>query len=100
MSAPCSTYDAGTMAGFKTVAISGGGVHGYTASSGTPYVSMVQGVNGSDSVQYIVLTQYKQQLASELPCDRSYAGACAEFNAVALTGHMVSAVMVTHSLTP
>jgi len=62
---------------------------------GSAYAGMVQGVNASDGAQYVVVSKYKLALASELPCDRSYAGACATFNAVALTGHMLSSLMVS-----
>ena len=90
---PCSAYDTTTKANLKSTASNGGGVVNFVMLS-SPYVGMVQGVNGTDGGQYFVVTKYKLTLASQLPCDRSYASACATANAVSLTGHMVSSLMV------
>merc|ERR1712166_49840 len=83
----------------------GSGVLGFTVD-GEPYVGLVQQVNGvtctSDAVctshSYYVLSKYRQQLPTQLPCDRTVGGSCAEFNAVALTGYMMSAVLVSRDL--
>ena len=80
----------------------GSGVLGLTVG-GEPHVGLVQQVNGvtctSDAVctshSYFVLSRYKQRLPTQLPCDRTIGGGCAEFNAVALTGFMMSALMVS-----
>lgn len=60
---------------------------------------MIQGVTGSDGHDYVVLTKYKAALASQVPCDRAYGAACATFNAVALAGKMVSAVLASSNRT-
>jgi hypothetical protein len=62
--------------------------------TGDHYVGMVQGVTAADGEGYIVLARFKQALASMTPCDRSYGGECASFNAIALTGRITAAVMV------
>ena len=102
---PCANLDTVTltaMAAAATGSGTGSGVLGFTVD-GEPYVGLVQQVNGvtctSDAVctshSYYVLSKYRQQLPTQLPCDRTVGGSCAEFNAVALTGYMMSAVLVS-----